>query len=90
MGAQTELNAEIKRPITWVRRKIVAKNDLDKLGELIDLSKVDMEKESRFEISNCDCQGVCKSACIHSCRGGCVGGCGQNCKGGPTLQWGNR
>ena len=87
MAAQAEINADIKRPITWVRRRIVTKNDLDRLEELIDLSKVDMEEGPRFEMSNCECQGVCKSNCNDSCLGGCVGGCGGTCQGTDSARW---
>gem|GEM_PF-6124501 len=94
MAAQAEINAEIKRPITWVRRKIVTQHDLDRLEELIDLSKVGIGDKPIFEISNCECQGYCQANCNNSCKGGCQGGCvafcmdncvghcGGNCKGG--------
>ena len=84
MAAQAEINADIKRPITWVRRKIVTKNDLDRLEELIDLSKVGMEDEPRFEISNCECQGACQHNCNDSCERGCQGSCFAFCQNDCT------
>lgn len=82
MAAQAEINAEIKRPITWVRRKIVTQHDLDRLEELIDLSKVGIGDKPIFEISNCECQGACQSNCNDGCKGGCQGGCVSYCQGG--------
>ena len=81
MGIPAENYEETRRPV-WIRRKIVRDRDLDRLAELIDSSKVNLNDKVDYQISNCECQGPCQAGCTSGCKGGCKGGCVAFCMEG--------